>query len=429
MTTAPGIVAGLATPFRNALPVLRSAGLVGCAEIINRVTHIVTAIALARCLGVVEFGIAAAAITVHELTRMFIQNGLGPRIITAGESDLQQIATSVHRLNWMLGIALGVIQLCLALAIWGIWGSPQLATAVAALAVVHVIYPLSMVSVFLVQREGRWRCFSGAIAAQAVVDNVLTAGLAFAGAGIWAVVIPKILVAPLWVIWHRIATPWSASGKTDAAVDRQLVADAAKILGVEVLANLRAHGDKALVGLLMGPQALGLYAFAANIGNSITTGLSQCISAVLLPFLRKGHENGNLLQNFNQSLATMLLPVVPVVAAQGMLAWWFVPLVFGDKWNDAAPLLVIISLFSMVRPIIVAVSQLLRASDNASTDMLTAAITTALFFTGLVAGSTIGLAAATAGACIGLALGAASSFCLAVRHIRTSTATQSQGRS
>ncbi len=429
MTTAPGIVAGLAAPFGNTLPVLRSAGLVGSAEIVNRITHIVTAIALARCLGVVEFGIAAAAITVHELTRMFIQNGLGTRIITARDDELQHVASSVHRLNWMLGIALGLLQMCLALAVWGIWGYSQLAMAVATLAIVHVIYPLSMVSVFLAQRDGRWRCFSGAIAAQAVVDNVLTAGLAFAGAGIWAVVIPKVLVAPLWVLWHRIATPWSASGKPDPDLDRQLVAHAAKILGVEVLASLRAHGDKALIGLLMGPQALGLYAFAANIGNSITTGLSQCMSAVLLPFLRKGRENGDLVQNFSQSLATMLLPVVPVVAAQGLLAWWYVPLVFGDKWNEAVPLLVIISLFSVVRPIIVAISQLLRASDHASTDMLTAAITTALFFTGLAAGSALGLVAATAGACIGLALGAVGSLCLAVRRIRAGSATGHPGRS
>ncbi len=416
MTTAQGMASGVAAPFRNALPVLRSAGLVGSAEIVNRITHIVTAIALARCLGVVEFGIAAAAITVHELTRMFIQNGLGTRIITATNEELQDVAASVHRLNWRLGIMLASVQLCFALSLAVFWEASQLALAIAALALVHVIYPIAMVSVFLAQRDARWRCFSGAIAAQAVFDNLLTAGLAVGGAGIWAVVIPKILVAPLWVIWHRVATPWSATVKPDAVLDRQLLSHATKILGVEILANLRAQGDKALIGLLMGPQALGLYAFAANIGNSITTGLSQCISSVLLPFLRRGRENGNLLLDFSQSLVTLLLPIVPVVAAQGLLAWWYVPLVFGDKWNDAIPLLLIISIFSLVRPVTAAVSQLLRASDNASTDMLAAAITTALFFTGLVAGSTLGLVAATAGGCIGMAVGAVVSLCLAIRR-------------
>ena len=56
---------------------LAPAGLMTGAELVNRVTRIVTAIALARSMGIAEFGIAMVALTVHELVRMFIQNGLG----------------------------------------------------------------------------------------------------------------------------------------------------------------------------------------------------------------------------------------------------------------------------------------------------------------------------------------------------------------
>jgi teichuronic acid exporter len=391
---------------RDVMPLLRGVSLVGSAEIINRITHIITAIALARCLGVVEFGIAAAAITAHELTRMFVQNGLGARIATAAPEEVDEIARCVHRLNWWLGIALAMSQIATALAIHLAWGASQLALAIALLAVVHVIYPLSMVQVFLAQRAGRWRCVSGAIATQAVVDNTLTAALALAGAGLWAVVIPKILVAPLWVIWHRIATPWKPAGHAPAARYRSLISYALQVLGVEMLASLRAHGDKALIGVLMGPAALGLYAFASNIANSITIGMAQCINAVMLPFLRESREKGRLGSGFAQSLASILIPVVPVVALQGALAWWYVPLVFGEKWNDAIPLLVILAPFSVVRPVIVATSQLLRASDDTMTDVGLAALATVLFFGGLALGSMHGLAGATAGACIGLAVGA-----------------------
>ena len=71
------------------------------------------------------------------------------------------------------------------------------------LALVHVIYPFAMVQVYLAQRDDRWAEVSFAIAAQAAIDNVLTAILAIAGFGIWAVVVPKLVVAVLWVIWHR----------------------------------------------------------------------------------------------------------------------------------------------------------------------------------------------------------------------------------
>ena len=408
---------GLAAAFRETLPLLQNASLVGFAEVMNRVTHVVTAIALARCLDIVEFGIAAAAITVHELTRMFVQNGLGSRIVAAAPEEVENTARCIHRLNWWLGLSLAASQVVTAAAVHFFWGSSQLALAIALLAVVHVIYPLSMVQVFLAQREGRWRCVSGAIGAQAVVDNALTAGLVIFGAGLWAVILPKILVAPLWVFWHRTATPWTPRGHIRAGSYRKLMAYACQVLGVEMLASLRMHGDKALIGLLMGPAALGLYAFASNIGNSITIGVSQCINAVLLPFLREGRDKGTLASSFTQALLSIVLPVVPVVALQGALAWWYVPAVFGDKWNDAIPLLVILAPFSVVRPVIVATSQLLRATDGTQTDFRLAALSTLLFFAGLACGSFQGLIGATAGACMGLAVGAGAGLWIAYRHL------------
>ncbi|HEX4893229.1 MAG TPA: oligosaccharide flippase family protein, partial [Hyphomicrobiaceae bacterium] len=341
MSTPASLLSAARSGFTRSLPVLRSAGLVGSAEIINRITHVVTAIALARALTVVEFGIAAAAITVHELTRAFIQNGLGTRIVTASKEELAEVTVAVNQLNWWLGIGLAFSQLATAAVIYSFYESPALALAIGLLALVHVIYPFSMVQVFLAQREGRWRCVSGAVATQAVTDNLLTAGLAIAGAGIWAVIVPKILVAPLWVIWHRVATPWAPAATRSRHLLGKLVIYSLQVLGTEMLGTLRAHGDKALVGLLLGPQALGLYAFASNIGNSITIGLSQCIGAVMLPHLRRGHESGRVLDNFTPALASMIVPLVPVILAQAFLAWWYVPMLFGEKWSEAVPLLVV----------------------------------------------------------------------------------------
>jgi teichuronic acid exporter len=419
MSTRSSLLSTARSGFTRSLPVLRSAGLVGSAEIVNRITHVVTAIALARALTVAEFGIAAAAITTHELTRAFIQNGLGARIVTASEDELAEVTAAVNQLNWWLAIALAVSQLIISATIHFFYDSPTLALAIGLLACVHVIYPFSMVQVFLAQREGRWRCVSGAVATQAVVDNLMTASLAIAGFGIWAIIVPKILVAPLWVIWHRVSTPWKAVANGAGGLRRKLVVYSLQVLGVEMLATLRAHGDKAFIGVLLGPQALGFYAFASNIGNSITIGLSQCIGAVMLPHLRRGHESGRVLDSFTPTLASMMIPLVPVILAQALLAWWYVPMLFGAKWADAIPLLVVMSMFSMARPVAVATSQLLRATGETLTDMLLATSTTVLFFAGLLVGSSQGLLGATLGASLGMAMGAGIALAVAVGRSRT----------
>ncbi len=376
--------------FRDSL--LGRAGLVTSAEAVNRITRIVTAIALARSMGVAEFGLAMAALTIHELVRMFIQNGLGTRIVAAQEHEAEAVTRSVHRLNWQLGIGLCAIQLAIAWPVAAYFGASHLGYAVAVLALVHVIYPFAMVQVYLAQRADRWGLVSFAIAGQAGLDNLLTAALAIAGFGIWAVALPKLVVAVLWVVFHRRVTRWEPDRQAHpVASDRALLSYAGKVLGVEMLATLRAHGDKAVVGLMLGPVALGLYAFASNIGKGLTLSLSQSLSAVVLPHLRRGRESGRLRETYVETMTTMTLVVIPFAIAQAACADWLIPLLFGDKWAAASDLVAILALASIAHPVIAATSQMLRASERVGEDLLIGAVLTFSLFGSLIVALPYGL--------------------------------------
>jgi teichuronic acid exporter len=373
---------------------LGRAGLVTGAEGVNRITRIVTAIALARSLDIAEFGLAMAALTIHELVRMFIQNGLGTRIVAAQAYEAEAVTQSVHRLNWWLGISLCCAQLAIAWPIAVYFGSIELGMAVAVLALVHVIYPFAMVQVYLAQRADKWGLVAFAIAVQAGLDNLLTAALAIAGFGIWAVALPKIAVAVLWVLFHRRMTQWTASPKPARGQDRALLSYAGKVLGVELLASLRAHGDKAVVGLMLGPAALGLYAFAANIGKGITLSLSQSLSAVVLPHLRRGREAGCLRRTHAETMTTMTLAVAPFAVAVAATSDWLVPLLFGEKWAPASDLVAILAIASLAHPLIAATSQMLRASERVGEDLVIGAGLTASLFAALFLALPYGLTAA-----------------------------------
>ena len=172
---------------------LSNAGLMAGAELVNRLTRIAAAIALAWTMSIVEFGIAAAALTVHELVRLLVQNGLGARIVVAGPQELASTTAAVHRLNWFVGFAMASVQCLLAWLIGLHFGDMEVAFAVATMAIVHIIYPAAMVQVYLAQREDRWKTVSFAVAAQCATDNLLTAALALTGFGLWAVAIPKLI--------------------------------------------------------------------------------------------------------------------------------------------------------------------------------------------------------------------------------------------
>lgn len=397
----------------------RGASLAALNETVTRVTRIVTAIALARALSVTEFGIAAAVLTVHELIRMFIQNGLGTRIVAADDSELPVIASTVYWMNWALSAALFAIQIAIAVPVARHFGAESMVAPLVALAFVHIIYPFSMVQVYLAQRANQWGRVMGAMTVQSGADALLTALLAFAGFGLWSVVLPRLVLAAGWTVFHLYTTPWTGRVSFSPDAARALLRYASGILGVEMLTALRTHADKIVVGSALGPAALGLYAFASNIGNGITTGLSQSLGAVILPLLRHGREQGNLRAPYLRSLMLMLGMTLPLALAQAILAPWYVPLLFGEKWTSAVPLLVILSIAALSRPMLVTTSQMLRASHLAGVDFKLGLIVTALFFAGLIGGlAHSGILGATIGSTAGLFAGSAVALWQGLRHTR-----------
>jgi PST family polysaccharide transporter len=395
----------------------RVAGLAALNEAVTRVTRIVTAIALARALSVTEFGIAAAILTVHELTRMFIQNGLGTRIVAASDEELPVITSTIYWMNWVLSASLFALQIAIAIPVARHFGAESMVAPLVALAFVHIIYPFSMVQVYLAQRANQWGRVLGAMTVQSGADALLTALLAVAGFGLWSVVLPRLILAIGWILYHFWSTPWTQRMPFSPAAARSLMSYASGILGVEMLSALRTHADKVVVGSLLGPAALGLYAFASNIGNGITTGLSQSLGAVILPLLRHGREQGTLRTSYLRSLMLMLGMTLPLALAQAVLAPWYVPLLFGDKWTAAVPLLVILSLAALARPMLVTTSQMLRASHLASADFKLGLVVTALFFAGLAAGlAHSGVLGAAAGSTAGLFAGSFIALWQGLRH-------------
>jgi teichuronic acid exporter len=374
---------------------LSNTGFVVGAEMINRVTRIGSALALAYAFDVLTFGFAMAALTTHELVRMFIQNGLGTRIVAASDPELPAVAACVHRMNWLLGAGLMLAQMAVGIAVAGHFGSTEIGFAIAGLAVVHVIYPFAMVQVYLAQRADRWRMIAGIMAAASATDNLATAALALAGFGLWSVVLPKIAIAIGWVVLNRRFVSWRPEAAATRDGMRALIPFGLRVLGVELLSGLRVHGDKALVGLLFGPATLGLYGFASNIGRGLPQSLSSAFAAIVLPMLRRARENGGMHTTYLVALAVSLFATLPFAGALAFTADWLVPLMFGDKWTEAVPLLIVLALGGLSLPLLNVTSQYLRAADQATLDLRIAAGVTAAFFLSFVISLPHGLLFAT----------------------------------
>ena len=376
---------------------LSNLGWLGISGGVIRVTRLLATVILARFLTPDEYGLAAIVMTVNDLIRVFIRTGIGTRLVQAKAEEVAELAQSAYWLNWTISLGLFVIQCLAAFPIAWFYRNEQLIVPICIMSVTLLLIPHGLVQSALIQRENRLKAIANARMIQFSTDNILALIFAVAGFGMWAIIIPKLIVSPLWVYIMMTNHSWRPKLKFTTKGWGDLIRFGRSVLGVELLNNLRSNLDYLIVGRFLGIQALGLYYFAFNAGLGISFGIIVSIKAALLPHLCDARENLQLFkQRYYSSMKIIASVIIPLVLLQSMLAPFYVPIIFGEKWSEAIPILILICLSAIPRPFADSASQLLIAVDKPQIDLYWNILFTILFSISLVIGvswQSIGVAA------------------------------------
>ena len=367
---------------------VRNLMAMGSAQIAIRISRLVTTVILSRLLNSEAYGLAAIALTVYEFIAVFTRNGINARVIQATDDELESVTRTAYVLTWAICFGLMVIQALIALPIAWFCHDMRLFAPIALMSVIYIATPLCGMQAALQQREGRLGRIAFAGALQVTVDNALTAIFALMGMGMWAIVLPKILVAPIWVIVVRYGHTWRP-GKLPLRLSayenwRDITRFSRNIVGVEIMTTFQANVDNIMVGAFLGVRALGIYYFAFNAGLGITLGLINALGQAVFPHLCQVRTDPRMLAvRYREAVGKLGFLVTPLVILQAALAPFYVPLVFGHKWDAAIPVLSIICLSALARPFASAASQLLTAVGRPEIELrwqaaLTVALTIAL---------------------------------------------------
>lgn len=378
-------------------PFVRNLSWLGLSGVVIRVTRLLTTIVLARFLSSYDYGLAAIVLTSNEFVRIFIRNGISTRLIQAKPEKIDNLAQSAYWLNWVLALSLFAIQCLVAWIVAWFYSDNQLILPIASIGVGLLFIPFASVQAALIQRESRFKVIALVEMVQFSTDNILSLILAIAGFGMWAIVLPKIIVPPIWVYIIRKNHSWRPKNQFVRDGWGELLSFGKNILGVELLNTLRSNVDYLIVGKFLSIEALGIYYFAFNAGLGISLGIIGSIKSALLPHLCSVRTNFTQFKTrYLSSLKTIALIIVPLVLLQSSLAPLYVPIIFGTKWIPAIPVLILICLSAIPRPFADSASQLLLAVDRPQIDLIWNVLFTGLFSIALLIGvqwQSIGVAA------------------------------------
>ena len=345
---------------------IRNIGWLGASELFNRIFRLGTTVTLARVFSQEEYGSMAIIYSTFEIASVLtFKHGISAKIIQTEEKYLTTIANTSYWLNWFLCLGIFAFQCVLSWPIAYFNHDMGLIWPLCVSALIYLFFPLFMVNSALVERENRLEVTAMCTAGQSFISNILIVAMALSGMGIWSIVLAMLLSTPVWVIVTWKYSSWRPPRRFSLEGWREVISFGKNLLGVELLNKLRMNLDYLIVGGFLGRSALGMYFFAFNAGSGITTNIVLALNSALFPHLCEVRQNKNKLKKqYFGSLKSNILIIVPIVLLQSSLAYFYVPIIFGEKWIPAIPILIMICLSVIPRSIAWTATILLNSVDK-----------------------------------------------------------------
>jgi O-antigen/teichoic acid export membrane protein len=360
---------------------LRNVGWMAGAEIVNRVIRLSSTVILARMFSAQDYGLMAIIFTISDFANVFtMRGGIGSKIIQADEQNVNTICNTAYWINWIICGSLFIIQCTIAFLLPHFSYDPQITALLCLVAFTYLTYPLFAIHLILIERENRFKVAAVCNVIISLVSNVLTATFVLSGMGIWAIIWSMLIASPVWIILTWKYQPWRPPLRFSLERWREVLGFGSNLLMNDLLNRFRSNIDYLIVGKYLGVEALGMYYFAFNAGSGITLSLLNTFMAPLYPYMCAVKSDYlQLKHRYFSSLKKISIVLVPLICLQASLAPIYVPIVFGEKWVPAIPVLILICLSIIPRIYSWAASLLLNAINKTRISLYISVSSTAIF--------------------------------------------------
>ena len=293
-------------------------------------------VAMSRLLVPEDFGLSAVAGAAVAFFAMALPTGFGEALVQRKTLDDEHKDSAFWLSLGVGGLCTGAAILC-GHVVAGVYGKPALEAVMPALSSRILFDALAIVPSSLIARSMNFRVLVMRTAITTLAAGVLAIALALAGGGVWSLIISQIANA----ILSAVVMFWASGYRPRSFGSRAALRDlshyglfATGTRGVQFLGN---QADQLLVGLFLGTEALGLYAFAKRVFTIAIDLTSGVLTAVAHPAFSNAQDEPALLcRGFMRATSFVSLVAFPLFTGLAATAPALVPALFGAKWQGAA---------------------------------------------------------------------------------------------
>ncbi|WP_395403701.1 lipopolysaccharide biosynthesis protein [Pseudoduganella sp. UC29_106] len=289
-----------------------------------------------RLLQPSDYGLVAMASVALVFLNMFAELGLGTALVQAAEARRDQLRQA-QGIFILLNVGLCLLLNLGAPVLATLYAEPRLELILRALSLQFLVVPLGVISDIQLQRQLEYKQRSLIELSSAVVTSLCTLAMAFAGAGVWALVWPN-LVGALWrAVVLNVASPFPYWPQFRLRGMRRLLTFGGIVTLSRFLWTFFTQVDVMIIGRVLGREVLGYYSVAMHLATLPVQRVTAIINQVGFPALARIQEERQLLRSYLLRVVEMLsLIAIPVLWGISATSREIVLVLLGAAWSDAA---------------------------------------------------------------------------------------------
>ena len=292
---------------------------------------------LANKLAPEDFGLVALATVFVALGQLFVDQGLGDAIVQRPTLTRRQIDTAFWA-SIATGILLTIVGYLIAGPIAQFLNEPELEPIIQVLSIIFVLVALSSIQLGILRRELDFRGLAIRKLLAIGLGGVVGVWMALNDYGAWALVGQQVAMAVITVLAMWAVSPWRPGFRFAREDFRELFAFGINIVGSDFLAFISRNTDNLLIGVFLGPTALGYYAVAYRILDTSQVLLVAAARRLVFPsFSRLQHSQERMQRAYARMSRASAALTLPGYIGLALVAGEAIPVLFGKQWTPAVP--------------------------------------------------------------------------------------------
>lgn len=315
---------------------LTGAAWIGSSRIAVNLIGIVSTIVLARLLEPEDFGLVALALAFLAVINAFTAMPIGMAVIQTKAATRADYDTA-WTLNIIRAAVVNGIVLALIWAFAPLYGDERLTPLLIVIALGSFISAAGNPQMIRLQKDlVFWQIFVVEFSRRVVAFSV-AAAIAYFYRSYWALVLGTIAANAVGLAIGYIIAPYLP--RFSLAKTRELLSFSIWMSLSQIINTLSWRLDHFLIGGVLGQTQLGIYTVGNDLAGVATRDGLAIVQSTLFPgFAKVEGDDRSLIYALNRSQSFISLFALPIGIGTALVADPLIPLVIGEKWRAAIPI-------------------------------------------------------------------------------------------